>query len=128
MENLVPIHIAAWLACAAFMVGLVNGALKLADRLKEKPTPSATYRSKEECEHRMVEHTREHTALDKRLDDGAVTMAALKTDAEAGRRRIFEHIDQVRMELLQGQEKLNERVANMPDRMITILKNAGAIE
>jgi hypothetical protein len=38
MDQITSVHIAGWLACAAFLVGLAIGCLSLIDRLKPKPT------------------------------------------------------------------------------------------
>lgn len=40
MDQLVSVHIAAWLACLAFVITLIRGVLALTDRLKDKPSAS----------------------------------------------------------------------------------------
>ena len=49
MDALTSTHIAAWLACAFFMMGMVKAALGLVDRFKETPAPSQTYVAKADC-------------------------------------------------------------------------------
>lgn len=59
----VPVGIAAWLGCLAFVVMLVNGVLKLVDRTKVKPEPSTTYATKSEMEKALCENHEEHQSL-----------------------------------------------------------------
>lgn len=39
ISSTTPVGIAAWLACAAFLIGLINGGMKLVDRAKDRPHP-----------------------------------------------------------------------------------------
>ena len=44
MDQVTSLNIAAWLACAAFLVVLANNVLKLIDRIKDKPHPGDVQR------------------------------------------------------------------------------------
>lgn len=108
------VSIAAWLGCAAFVVGLVNGVLALVDRLKERPSPSETYvRLADFSEHRRL-------VLD-RIESQRVALEAAR-DAER------EELAGLRNEIRGDIRRIHDRVDDLPAQIIATLRNTGAIQ
>jgi len=69
--NTPPVEIAAWLGCLAFTVMLINGILKITDRLKPKePVPPLhhEYSTKLELQDHAKLDLAEHQILHERID------------------------------------------------------------
>jgi hypothetical protein len=110
MTDLVSINIAAWLACAAFLTGLVNGALKLTDRIKGIP-PNA-------------ELGGEVKSLTQRI----VELERIAIEGVERRRKIYEQIEKNREATEHRFQTIEQRLTDLPDRIIATLRNTGALK
>ena len=94
-----PVEIAAWLACAAFVVTMVNGVTKLIRNFKDKPAPGDVQREaaerfaeKEELRHHIEWNRREHENLFSKIG-GVERGAAANTEKKFEERRIEHNAD-----------------------------------
>ena len=99
----VPLAIAEWLACLAFLVVLLNGLLKLADRVRGKPI-SPPNKQLEASQRALEERVR---AL------------------EAGQDKMLSELHQMHVSLLQTGE---ERATKMHNRINPLMENTSAIK
>lgn len=126
-----PMQIAAFLACAAFLVGLVNQALKLVDRIKDKPAPGEVRAEAAEKFVTKSDCQKYHQALDGRLtflDTQRVTDAK---DAGASRRGIYNEVESVRKEMVDMERRINkadeDRTTGLHNRLNEILAEVSEI-
>lgn len=109
-----PITIAAWLACAAFVVGLVNSVLTLVERLKEKPRPADTYvRIQDFSEHRQLVLAR---------------IEAMRISQDADRESFRGEVNELRVEIRDDLRRVHDRIDDLPSQIIATLKNTGALK
>jgi hypothetical protein len=92
----VPVGIAAWLGCLAFVVMLVNGILKLVDRTKVRPEPSMTYATKADMDKHAQENRKEHENLFAKI--GGVERG-LRDDVKTDLSQVHEKINAVAREV-----------------------------
>jgi hypothetical protein len=99
MDTLTANHIVGWLACAAFLVILINGGFRLARNVKgDQPTPpnSNLGLSVAELNRRVRDLEEWRGDLIEKMDtDKADLLAA----GEERARRIYRHVDEVRAEI-----------------------------
>lgn len=100
-----PMEIASWLACAAFLIMLANGVLKLVDRAKGRPTPgevrdeaSNRYAGKLEFERHVAHNTDRHSQLFSNIErverDARVAMESRFTALNDERRQTLERLNE----------------------------------
>lgn len=109
MDQTTSVHIAGWLACAAFVMMMINGGFKLAHNFKgEPPTPANSNLGQS-----VAELNRRVTVLESRHEE------------------LLEKMDEDKSEILKAGEdrarRLHDRIDDMPSQIITTLKNTGAI-
>jgi len=82
------VQLAGWLACLAFILGLVNGGLKLVDRVKgREPFPP-------------------NASLDARV----AALERIEIESDSRRRAIYEKIEALRLENKSDAEGLHDRI------------------
>ncbi len=113
MEKLVAVNLAAWVGCFAFVVTLINGLLKLGDRLRgeaAKPSNPELGVSQQDLQRRVheceedLETTRAQIARDREADRISATTRS------AG---IYKKIDEVSDKMAEKQERILERLARL---------------
>jgi hypothetical protein len=134
----IPANIAAWLACLAFVVVLLNGLIRLKRNLWPEDKPESRSISPQ--------------PLGVKLEPGLVTEAACKARhltlegqmsemrqareedtrvAALSRKAIYERIEQkdeaMRLHIEDVRKELSEKIDGTPDRIIAILRNFGVI-
>lgn len=127
-----PTEIAAWLACLAFVVMLVNGGFKLTDRITGRkqeiaPQPFAVtgtplgnaeiQRDLKSMNHRLKSLEDWRSDLTAKMDENKTEILAAGEERAV---RIYDHVDNVRREL-------DAKIDAIPERVIATLKNTGAI-
>jgi hypothetical protein len=115
----VPAEMAAWLGCLAFFVALVNGLLKLGDRVRGKgmeitPSPleikhAAVFVQKDQHEAQLLE-------VKARIDDLCESRTEADRVNSIHRKSVYEKIDSVKREL-------SEKIEHMPNQIVTQLLN-----
>lgn len=131
MTDIVSVNIAAWLACLAFVVVLVNGALKLTDRMKGQPPNEQLEAHRLQLERRIAQveagyvpaklYETRHAEYQGQLRDLAAQVehvrsgmhAGCKQSEEAARERsnaIYKKIDEVRVELNASQAEVRNQL------------------
>lgn len=107
------VSLAAWLACAAFLAGLINSVLALVDRIKEKPIPSETYlRIADWSDHR---------------DQILARIESVRVAGEADRAALRSETAELRGEIRDDIRRLHQRMDDLPTQLIATLRNTGAI-
>ncbi|MEI6565318.1 MAG: hypothetical protein WCR20_01470 [Verrucomicrobiota bacterium] len=126
-----PVELAAWLGCLAFVVAAVNGVMRLVDRMKDKPSPgevraeaSDKFVQKAQCEVLHRDFVARLQLLEaQRVSDGR--------EASGQRARLYDQIkvtnDQTREHIEAVRQELSDKIDQMPDRVIAMLRNFGAI-
>ncbi|MCX8156167.1 MAG: hypothetical protein N3J91_06955 [Verrucomicrobiae bacterium] len=92
MNEITSVNIAGWLACAAFLIWMVNGVLGLVDRFK--PRPSTEEVRLEAAKNFVTQEQFEHR----------------EQMASDSRKTMYAKIDSIRMELSQEIRAVNARV------------------
>lgn len=99
ITNPTAVEIAAYLACTAFVVGLVNQAMKLVDRVKSKPPGEQLQLTTDQ------------------LSDRVKTLETLRAgDLDAGedrRRAIYLRMDSQRDQLAEKIDKVGQQVSGL---------------
>lgn len=133
----VPVEIAAWLGCLVFCVALYNQLSKAkANLFGEKKTTEV---SPQPLVVKAVGEFAQERDCVGRYNQVEGQIAELRTkreeDLRAGsgsRRAIYEEIakttEQTRRHMESVRTELSEKIDNMPDRMIAILRNTGALK
>ena len=115
-----PEHIAGWLACAAFLIWFLllvkRGVTELRGEAAHPPNPQLG-QSIKEINRRVesLERWREQLVTKLEADKVEVINAG-----EHRASRLHEHIEKDRMEM-------ERKIESLPERLIAILKNTGAI-
>ena len=131
LNNSTPPELVTWLGCAAFLIVLVNGGMKLVERVRgERAEPP----------NRQLDAA--HANLSRRVDGQAADIAELrrefrKSEAEHARNdasqraSLYRKIDETRAELEARMEahrgELSRDIKEMPAQIIMLLKNTDAI-
>ena len=102
-----PPEIALWLGCLAFVVVLVNGVLKLADRLKSRPEPAAV-----QAEARATYATREEVIRLKAALD--TELKAIRDEQKVDLKAIMDRLEQMHIDLNTNSER---RIIAVHDRL-----------
>lgn len=102
-----PVGIAAWLACAAFLIGMINGGMKLLDRAKDRPHPGDVraeavdrFASKTEVSELRRVNNDEHNAIHAKI--GGVERGITQ--------RIEARLLEMQRESNDGRDKLHDRI------------------
>lgn len=113
-----PIEIAAWLACAAFVVMFVNGATKMVRNFKDRPAPGDVraeslerFVPKPAFEKHIEENKREHENLFAKIggvERGGV--ARMETLSREWREIVDDKVTELIKSDNGGREKLHERI------------------
>jgi signal transduction protein with GAF and PtsI domain len=108
-----PGTLTEWLGCLAFIIMLLNGGIKLLDRIKSKPPAEQLAITAQALEDRVfhLEQMRE---------------ADLKASEES-RRRLYLAVEAIRKELKVDLAGLQGHFNELPANIIAILKNTGVI-
>lgn len=129
--DLLSVNIAAWLACLAFLVTLVNGVLKITDRFAGRPlngnvaTQEEVQKVAAAVEATKNESTGRRRAIYQRIDEvEEATNTKVKHAEDAARAEIAALREQYHKDL----KEVNSRIDNIPDRMIATLRNTGVIK
>ncbi len=135
-----PIEIAGWLACAAFLIAMINGAMKLVDRFKDKPHPSDVQResaekfaSKTEFEKHTAWDSNEHEKLWSKVGgvergaNGSVEkkLSDLREERQKDMDKLHDHINGVGLKvagLEKSTELQNQTLANVTSDIKRILE------
>ena len=115
-----PDHIAAWLACAAFLIWFLllvkKGVMELRGDAAHPPNPQLGQSIKEMTRRvESLERWREQLVTKLEADKVEVINAG-----EHRASRLHEHIEKDRVEM-------ERKIESLPERIIAILKNTGAI-
>lgn len=96
------------------LVALANGVLRLLDRFREQPPPSATYvRISDFLEHRSQVQAQ---------------LAARQAQRDADRAEVQRQIEAVRTQIHEDFRQVHNRIDDLPSQMVAILKNTGALK
>ncbi len=123
-----------WLTLAAFsLIGGINQALQLTDRLKGKPpadvlaSKSEELKSRLECvEAEAVDQTvcrATHAEVNRRLNE----LEKLGKEADERRRAIYAEIGKVRDAFKADMQRIEDKLEVMPGRVIEILRQTKVI-
>lgn len=120
-----PGQLQAFLGCVAFLIGIVIGLLKLKKELmgkKAKPPNEVLGESHNTLAQRVGKL---EGIVDKNRDEAEkqarVRSANLYSKMEEVRKQTSDHTESVRKEL-------SEKIDAMPDRVVALLRNTGALE
>ena len=132
-----PIEIAAWLACLAFVIGVINGGYKLARNFKDKPAAG-------EVQRESAEKFARREQLESHMRDTHENFTIIRAELAEDRRQVqiqasehstilFAEIRAVRTEVLAKMDsvrvELSTKTDDMPSKIIADLRNAkGLIE
>jgi hypothetical protein len=99
MNEIVSLNIAGWLACAAFVIWIANGAMQLVERFKPRPSTeevrleaAKNFVTQEQFEHR------EQMASDSRKVMYA-KMDSIRTELSAEIRAVNQRVDELSAEV-----------------------------
>jgi hypothetical protein len=109
MPTPTPGALAAFIVSGAALIWALNQGLKLADRFKAKP-PTGELNVSFEALTMRVE------ALEQR-----------EHEHESRRRALYDHIDKVRIELKNDIKDMQDKVDQIPNQVIVLLKHTGAL-
>jgi hypothetical protein len=111
-------EVATWLGCLAFLVVLVNGILKLADRIKDKPPVSDVraelvekFVSKDVFNAQVAANMQEHRDLFAKLggiERGSV--ARMDTLNREWQERLERHLSEMQRTDRESRDKMHERI------------------
>lgn len=112
-----PVALASWVACLFFVVAGVNQVLRLLDRTKEQPRPSETYARRDECAafHRLWQAELARLEGELRL---------LRDESDKVTVRWEKQLTAVQADI----REVNKRINDLPNSLITTLKNTGVIK
>lgn len=96
MDQLTSTHIAAWLACAAFVLMAANSAAKFMDRFRETPPPLQTYATKSELAELRAAVTSLQATRDSARADVSSSVNALRLETKADIQGIYAELKAVR--------------------------------
>jgi ribosome-binding protein aMBF1 (putative translation factor) len=112
-------------AVVVALAGVAAGAnqiMALADRLKEKPPPAATYVTKETCATQRAGHTGRIARLEQTVADVQDRIredrAALDKADEDRASRIHRRIDDL-------ERDIHDRIQALPNEIVALLRNTG---
>lgn len=139
MSDLVSIHIAAWLACAAFLVVLANGSFKLIDRFTGRKTDTvpqpfvvqehAAFATKAELDRHAAEDQQEMQRIEDKVDLQGEKLSDFRDEVRANgdhrRASIEGKVEAARTEARVHNEKLREHVDIRFDRLSVALAELG---
>jgi len=112
------VEIGGWMACLFFLVAGFNQLFKIADRMKEKPPPAETYLTKTE----FSAHSAQLTARFDRMESDLRVLAE-KLDETSGEAAKLNELRASKMH-----ERLNDIERNMPNQIVALLRNTGALK
>jgi len=114
-----------FIALAIFaMVGGVNQVLKLTDRFKGQPPPAKLEGSLNGVILRLNALDTAVMQLRAEFHEGHEQRSQ---DNDARRRAIYEKIEGVRLELKKDIKDVEEKIGDLPNELIVLLKNTGAL-
>lgn len=128
MDQLTSVHIAAWLACAAFVVGLALGIISLVDRLKAKPSPQevadsaqAKFARREESDELKCRLAAMEQLRQSDLRDASLSRKNIYDEMRGMEKRIDASLVGVRTEMGELERRLNksdeERTAKLHESL-----------
>ena len=137
-----PVSIAAWLACLAFVVMLINGGMKMVRSFKDTPAPSevqreaaAMFAQKEELNKHIEWNRREHENLFSKIggvERGVEGRVEQKLDASRAERRedmhsLHHEVNEVSKKvasLERETEMQNQRMASMDAKLDRLIERS----
>lgn len=142
MDQLTSVHIAGWLACLMFVMGIVKMGIGLVKDLKDKPAPVDVQREAGEKYVSKIACAEQHRGVSERLNfldqqrindakDGAQSRAKIYEEIKAVQTETVHELAAVRTELSQKMDEqareFGQALRDMPSQIITILRNTGVI-
>lgn len=129
--NDVPVEIAKWLACLVFMVGLFNLCHKAYKNISGKK-PHPPNEQLDQSQKAVIERV---DKVEERIDEVARQQNSDREEGEKTARvrsaGIYSKLEDVRKEMKNDLEKqtstLQERIDRMPEKLVNLLRNTGAI-
>ncbi|GEM_PF-2293594 len=113
----VPVTIAGFLACAAFLAGLVNQLMKIVDRIKDKPAPGEVQREAADKYVTKAECARLHALTEQNLS-GLNTMRVQDAkDFAASRGKIYDEVKSMRTAVADELVKVRAEMGDMERRL-----------
>lgn len=104
-----------WLmVCVVALIAGINQVLRLLDRFKERPRPADTYVTKEEHKERVVEFRSQ--------------LAEIRQAREQDTRAVRGDIDDMREQFGEDLRGVHQRIDDLPNSIITTLKQTGVIK
>jgi hypothetical protein len=102
MNEIVSINIAAWLACAGFIVWIANGCLALVEKIRPKPSPDEV----------RLEAAKQYVTVEQ--------FEAREALASENRNLMYKKMDDMRVELSNEIRAVNQRVDELSAEIRTV--------
>lgn len=130
----VPIQLAAWLGCLAFFVGLLNGMLKLVDRMKGRGTLVSPQPLEVREAHDFVREPdcrMRHSEMERQVRELRAERNEDVKSASISRKSMYEEMKLIRKEIDEMERRLNQadetRTEKVHERINDILEAVGEI-
>lgn len=121
LPSLAPGSIEGWLLSATcVLVMLERGFAFYKNHLRESPPPAQTYMTKTDCD-------RLHTIRGSDLQQIKLDVEELRKDRTNRVDMWSTQVDRLRTEMSENLKRVHARIDDLPDKIISLLKNTGAL-